>query len=79
MLQTVRVEKVDEKKCGHLSMFPCSVEVVKLSKKVQFLQFCAVLSKKPETVKTTCIYASESSYYILSENDMVYSGLIHRS
>ena len=55
-------------------MFPCSVVVLKLSKKVQFLQFCAVLSKKPETVKTTCIYASESSHYILSENDMVYRG-----
>ena len=49
--------------------------VLKLSKKVQFLQFCAVLSKKPEFVKTTCIYASESSHYTLSENDMVYRGL----
>ena len=33
-----------------VSMFPSRVMVLKLSKKVHFLQFCAGLSKKPESV-----------------------------
>ena len=81
MLKTVRSEKVDEKN-GVIclaSMFPCFVVVLKMSKKVHFLQFCAVLSKKPESVKTTCIYASESSHYTLSENYMVYRTPSHHS
>ena len=52
MLKTVRSGKVDEKN-GVIclaSMFPCFVVVLKMSKKVHFLQFCAVLSKKPESV-----------------------------
>ena len=54
--------------------------VLKLSKKVQFLQFCAdLISKKPEPVKAIYTYASEISHYTLSENDMVYRGLSHRS
>ena len=53
--------------------------VLKLSKKVHFLQFCADLSKKSKSVKAIYIYASESSHYTLSENDMVYRGLSHRS
>ena len=52
--------------------------VLKLSKKVQFLQFCIDLSKKPKSVKTIYIYASESSRHTLSENDIVYKNLIHR-
>ena len=62
MLQTVRVEKVDEK-IGVIclvSMFPSWVMVCKLSKKVQFLQFCADLSKKSKSVEAIYIYASES-------------------
>ena len=47
--------------------------------KAYFLQLCNYLSKKPKSVKAIFIYASESSFYTLSENDMVYSGLIHRS
>ena len=81
ILQTVRVENVDEKN-GFVclaSIFPCEVAVLKLSKKVYFLQFCTVLSKKPESVKTTCIYTSESSHYTLSEKYMVYRVLRHRS
>ena len=49
--------------------------VLKLPKKVQFLQFCADLSKKSKSVKAIYIYASESSHYTLSENDMIYRGL----
>ena len=48
MLQTVRAEKVDEK-MGHLSSF-------NVSKKVRFLQYCAVLSKKPKSIKAIYIY-----------------------
>ena len=40
--------------------------VRQLSKKVQFLQFCADLSKKSKSVKAIYIYASESSHYTLS-------------
>ena len=81
ILQTVRLEKVDEKNrvICLVSMFPSWVMVLKLSKKVHFLQFCADLSKKSKSVKAIYIYASESSYYTLSENDMVYRGLSHRS
>ena len=39
------------------------------------LQFCADLSKKPKSVKEIYIYASRSSHYTLSENDMAYKGL----
>ena len=80
MLQTVRVEKVDEK-IGVIclvSMFPSWVMVCKLSKNVIFLQFCADLSKKSKSVEAIYIYASESSYYSLSENALIYSGLTHR-
>ena len=58
MLQTVRVEKVDEK-IGVIclvSMFPSWVMVCKLSKKVNFLQFCADLSKKSKSVEAIYIY-----------------------
>ena len=53
--------------------------VLKLSPKRHFLQFCADLSKKYKFVKAIYIYASESSHYTLSENDMVYRGQSHRS
>ena len=81
ILQTVRSEKVDEKNgvICLVSMFPSWVMVLKLSKKVHFLQFCADLSKKSKSVKAIYIYASESSHYTLSENAMVYRGLRHHS
>ena len=81
ILQTVRLEKVDEKNgvICLVSLFPSWVKVLKLSKKVHFLQFCACLSKKPKSFKAIYIYASERSHYILSENGMVYRGLSHRS
>ena len=53
--------------------------VRKLSKKVQFLEFCADLSKKSKSIKAIYIYASESSLSTLSENGMVYRVLSHRS
>ena len=53
--------------------------VLKLFKKVHFLQSRADLSQKSKSVKVIYIYVSESSYYSLSENDMVYRGLSHRS
>ena len=59
MLQTVRAEKVDEKN-GIIclaSMFPVWVMVLKLSKKVHFLQFCADLSKNSKSIKAIYIYA----------------------
>ena len=80
ILQTVRSEKVDEKNgvICLVSMFPSWVMVLKLSKKVHFLQFCADLSKKSKSVKAIYIYASESSHYTLSENGMVYRSPSHR-
>ena len=45
--------------------------VLKLSRKLQFLQFCDDLNKISESVTAIYIYASESSHYNLSENDIV--------
>ena len=49
MLQAVRTEKVNEKNgmICLVSMLPTWVMVLKLSKKVHFLQFCADLLKVP--------------------------------
>ena len=54
ILQTVRSEKVDDKNgvICLVSMFSSWVMVLKLSKKVRFLQFCADLSKKSLSIKT---------------------------
>ena len=46
--------------------------VVKLSKKVYFLQYCAKLSKKSKSIKIIYIYASERFCYTLSENGIYY-------
>ena len=46
--------------------------VLKLSKKVHFLHFCADLNKKYMSIKAIYIYASGRSRYTLSENDIVY-------
>ena len=67
MLQTVRAKK------GVICLFSIfSSWVLKLSKKVHFLQFCPDLSKKSKSVEAIYIYASESSYYTLSENGIIY-------
>ena len=63
ILWTVRSEKVDEKN-GVIClayMFPFWVIILKLSKTVHFLQFCADLSKKPKSIKAIYIYVSERS------------------
>ena len=49
-------------------MFSSWVMVLKLSKKVNFLQFCADRSKKSKSIKAICIYASTRSHNVLSEN-----------
>ena len=79
ILQTVRSEKVDEKNgvICLVSMFPSWVMVLKLSKKVHFLQFCADLSKKSKSIKAIYIYASERSRYALSENGIVYCAMTY--
>ena len=53
MLLTGKVEKVDEKNgvICLVFMFPYWVMVLKLSKKVHFLQFYTDFSKKPKSVK----------------------------
>ena len=68
ILQTVRSEKVDEKNevICLVFMFPPWVMVLKLSKKMDFLKFCADLCKKSKSAKTIYIYASDRSRYALS-------------
>ena len=51
--------------------------VLKLSKKVHFLQFCADFIKKSESVKAIYIYAFESSHYTLSENYFLYADSLY--
>ena len=51
--------------------------VLHLSKKVFFLQFCAVLSKKDNSSKAICIYATERSCYALSENGIGYYAMTY--
>ena len=79
ILQTVRSEKVDEKNgvICLVSMFPSWVMVLKLSKKVHFLQFCADLSNKSRFIKAIYIYASERSRYALSEIGVVYYAMTY--
>ena len=57
MLQTVRTEKGDEKieVIYLVFMFSSKVMALDLSRKMHFLQFCAHLSKKPNSVKATYI------------------------
>ena len=77
--KTVRSEKVDEKNgvICLVSMFPSWVMVLKLSKKVHFLQFCADLSKKSKSIKAIYKYVSERSQYALSENGIVYCAMTY--
>ena len=71
------MEKVDEKNevICLVSIFFFWVMILKLSKKVHFLQFFADLSKKAKSVNAIYIYASESSHYTISENGMGNRGL----
>ena len=74
ILQTIRAEKVVEKNRAIclVFLFPFWVMVLKLSKKVQYLQICADLKKKSKYIKAIYIYTSERSRYALSENGIVY-------
>ena len=56
-------------------MFPSRVMVLKLSKKVHFLQFCADLNKKSKFFKAIYIYTSEKFCYALSQNGIVYCAM----
>ena len=60
-----------------VSMFPSWVMVPKLSKKVNFLQFCAELSKKCRSIKAIYTYACGRSRYALSENCVVYYAMTY--
>ena len=51
--------------------------VLKLSKKVHFLQFCDDLSKKSVSIKASYIYTSEMPRYALSENGIVYYAITY--
>ena len=51
--------------------------VLKLSKKVPFLQFCTDLGKKSKSIEATYIPASETSCYALSENGIVYYAMTY--
>ena len=61
------------KKWGHLSSFhvPSQVIVLKWSKNMYFLQFCADISSKSKYIKTIYIYVPETSRFALSENGIV--------
>ena len=76
---TNRGEKVD-KKCDHVPSFRASFLSYgpQIVQKVQFLLFCANLSQKPKCVKAIYIYGS-GFYYSLSENNIPYWDLSHRS
>ena len=51
--------------------------ILKISKKVHFLQYCADLSKKSKSIEAVYIYASERSRYALSENGIVYYAMTY--
>ena len=69
-------ETLDEK-TGSTAQFPQFLLelVLKLSKKVLFLQFCVELGKKSKSFKAIYVYGSESYRYTLSENGVVLGGL----
>ena len=79
MSQTIRTEKVDGKNgvICLVSIFASKVMVLKLSKKVQYLQFSADLSKKSKYIKAIYIYASERARCALSENGIDYYAMIY--
>ena len=75
--QTVRAQKVDEKKgvICLVSSFPSWVVVLKLPRIVHFLQICADLSKKFESFKAIYLFPSERPHHALWENSMFYRRL----
>ena len=79
--QTVRSQKVDEKKgvICQVFFFSSWVMVLKLTKIVHFLQICADLSKKSKSIKAIYLYPSERPHHALSKNSMFYRGLSNSS
>ena len=80
MSQTVKAKKVGGKNgvIWVVSMFPSKVMVLKLSKKVHFLQFVPVSARNLSILKQfTYIYISERSRFGLSENGIVYYAIIY--
>ena len=73
-LQTVRAEKVDEKKFDHLSSFhlPSWLLILKLSS-----AYFADLTKKSKSTKAMHTYASEKYCYALSENGVAYYAMTY--
>ena len=51
--------------------------ILKFSKKGHFFQYYADLCKKPKSIKAIYIYASERSYYALSENGIAYYAITY--
>ena len=58
-------------------MFSSRVMVLKVSEKVNFLQFCADLSKKSKYIKVVFIYVSERSCRAPSENGIACYAMIY--
>ena len=79
MIQTVRPEKLVEKNwvICLVSMFHFWVIVLKLSKKIFFMQFWAELRKKSKSVEAIYLSAPERSRYALSESDIVYHAMTY--
>ena len=73
------MEKVDEKNgvICLVSKFFSWVMVLKLSKKVHFLHFCAYRSKKSRSIKAIYICVSGRSRYTLPENGIVYYAMTY--
>ena len=59
------------------SMFTSRFMVLELSKKGNFLKFCADLSKKSRSIKVIYIHAPENSCCTLSENGIVYYAMTY--
>ena len=73
-LQTVRAEKIDEKKSDHLSSFhlPSWLLILKLSS-----AYFADLTKKSKSIKAMHTYASAKCCYALSENGVAYYAMTY--
>ena len=68
------------KKMGLFVLSPCSLPelwYLNFLKKCIFLQYYADLCKKSKSIKAIYIYASERSYYALSENGIVYYAITY--
>ena len=78
MSQTVKAKKVSGKNgvIWVVSMFPAKIMVLKLSKKLHFLQFVLISARNLSILKQFK-YISERSRFGLSENGIVYYAMIY--